>query len=120
MKTRFILSVVAFLSLTTLAIGQNNPSTTQQQNVAGKGIAYVDANNNSICDNYENRESNNFSGRRCGNMNGCGLGQRQRQGQGQGRGRKGGCLNQGNGSGKNYIDANKNGVCDNREIPVKK
>ena len=64
MKTKLIISGLAFLAITTLASGQNNGVNSPPQNSTGKGRAYVDANNNGICDNYENRTSNNSSGRR--------------------------------------------------------
>ena len=111
MTTKLIISVLAFLAITTLARGQNNGVNSPPQNSTGKGIAYADANNNGICDNYEKRPSNVSSCKRFGNFNRYGFGQ------GQGRGQKGCCQRQGRG--KKYIDADKNGVCDFNEIPAK-
>jgi len=111
MKPKLI-SGLAFLAITTLASGQNNGVNSPPQNNTGKGIAYVDANNNGICDNYEKRTSNVSSCKRSGNLNSFGPGQRQ------GRGQKGCCQRQGRG--RNYIDADKNGVCDFNDTPAKK
>jgi hypothetical protein len=111
MKTKLIISGLAFLAITTLAGGQNNGVNTLLQNGRGQGPAYVDANKNGICDNYENRTSNAFFCRRSGNINTSGQGQRP------GRGQIG---YQGQGRGRNYVDEDKNGVCDRREIPAKK
>ena len=77
MKTKLIISGLAFLAITALASGQNNGVNTRPQNGRGQGPAYVDANKNGICDNYENRTTNASFGRRSGNFNSCGQGQRQ-------------------------------------------
>jgi hypothetical protein len=114
MKTKLIISLLAFLAITTLAIGQNKEVNSQQQNGTGKGLAYADANNNGICDNYENRASNASSCKGNGNLNCCNQSHRKGQGQGQ----KGCCQRQG--SCRNYIDANKNGICDHNEKPAEK
>jgi hypothetical protein len=103
---------LAFLALTTLATAQNNRVTSRPQNDTGKGIAYVDANKNAVCDNYETRASNDFSCRRCRNISCCGQGQGQRPGKGQ----KG----WGQVHGRNFVDADSNGKCDFNETPAKK
>lgn len=108
MKTKLIISVLAFLAITTLASAQNNGDQNRQRNCTGKGIAYVDANKNGICDNFENQKSTTASCKRFGNDKCCGMGQGQ-CGMGQGQGRR-----------LNFIDANKNGICDRYEVPVKK
>ncbi|MBK7710891.1 MAG: hypothetical protein IPJ37_08045 [Bacteroidales bacterium] len=118
MKTKLIISLLAFLAITTLASGQNKGVNSRAQSGRGQGTAFVDANNNGICDNYENRVSNASPGRRSGNFDTCGQGQRQRQGQGQGKAQRG--CRQGQGRGKNFVDADKNGVCDNKVIPSEK
>jgi len=110
MKTKLIITGLTFLAFTTLSYGQNNATTPQPQNINRQGIAYVDSNNNGVCDNYEGRGSRAFRGRRAGNFNNYGQGQRRGQGQrGWGRG-------QGQGRGRNFVDANKNGVCDYNEV----
>jgi len=110
MKTKLIISVLAFLAITTLASGQNNGINSPPRIGTGKVIAYVDANNNGICDNYEKRTSDIYSCNRSGDINCCGICQRY--------GQKGCCQRQG--SGRNYIDENKNGVCDRKDTPAKK
>jgi len=112
MKTKLIISGLAFLAITALANGQNTGTATQTQNAKGQGIAYVDTNNNGICDNNENQGSNAARCKRAGNFNNCAQGQRPGQGQ------KGSCMGQGRG--RNFTDANKNGICDNKEISSEK
>jgi hypothetical protein len=112
MKTKLIISLLAFLAITTLVSGQNNGVNSRPQNGKGQGRAYVDTNKNSTCDTYENRTSNASVGRRSENFNTCGQGQRQ------GHGLNGFC--KGQGRGRKYVDEDKNGVCDRRDIPLKK
>jgi hypothetical protein len=112
MKTKLIISLLAFLAITALASGQNNGVNFTPQNGKGKGMAYVDANNNGICDNYENRTSGTCSGKKTENFRCCGQGQRQ------GDGQKG--LYKGKGHGRNFVDADKNGVCDHNDTSDKK
>ena len=118
MKTKLIISGLAFLVMTTLSYGQNSGTTSPPQNGKGDGIAYVDANKNGICDNYENRTLNGSPCKKSGNINSSG------DGQSQWRGQKGWCRcqnqAQGKGRGRYFTDANNNGVCDNYEIPSKK
>jgi hypothetical protein len=105
MKTKLIISGLAFLAITTMAGAQNNGAQNRQRNCSGKGIAYVDANKNSICDNYENSTPAAASDKRRGNKK-YGIGQGQN---GMGQGRR-----------LNFVDANKNGICDYFEGPAKK
>jgi hypothetical protein len=108
MKTKLIISGLAFLAITTVAGAQNNGAQNRQRNCTGKGIAYVDANKNGICDNYENSATATTPGKRRGNGKCCGMGQGQR-GMGQGQGRR-----------INFVDADKNGICDYYEAAAKK
>jgi hypothetical protein len=110
MKTKLIISGLVFLAVTTIAGAQNNGAQTRQKNCTEKGIAYVDANKNGICDNYENSTSAATPGKRRGNVKCCGMGSGQGQrGMGQGQGKR-----------LNFVDADKNGICDNYEVPAKK
>jgi len=110
MKTKLIISGLAFLAITTVAGAQNNGSPNRQRNCTGKGIAYVDANKNGICDNYENSASTTTQRKRVVNGKSCGMGKGQRgMGQAPGQGRR-----------INFVDADKNGICDNYEVPAKK
>lgn len=126
MKTKLFITGLAFMALTTLAGAQDPGAGQKQQNVTGYGQAYVDANNNGICDNFENGTSNGPKGQRRGNFRGCAMGQKQvsgpgqgqGQGQGPGMGQRG--MRQGQGRGRNFVDADKNGVCDFYEKQVKK
>ena len=113
MKTKIILTGIALTVLTTFAFTQQPGSGKGQRNGTGKATAYVDANKNGICDNYENKTANFGRHRKNGTacMGGCG--QRAGQGQGQNKGR-------GQGRGRNFVDADKNGVCDYYEAASKK
>jgi len=115
------------MALTTLASAQNSGvSSSQPKSNTEKAPTYVDANNNGICDNYENNAANASNCRRSGANNCCGQGRRQMQGQGQGqgngygRGRNRFGMGQGKGRGRNFVDADKNGICDNFEASAKK
>lgn len=110
MKTKLIISGLAFLAITTVAGAQSNRAQNRQGNCTGKGIGYVDANKNGICDNFENSVSTPALNKRSGNAKCCGMVQGQRgMGQGQGQGKR-----------INFVDANRYGICDNYEVPAKK
>jgi hypothetical protein len=144
MKTRLFLSAVVFMALTAVASAQTTQTTQQDPVQAGKGRAagkaWVDADKNGVCDNYE---SGNRIGRRAYSAGenqatagrGAGRGQRLAQGPGNGRGnRQGMAAGRGagrgqanapgrgrfNGQGPAFIDADKNGVCDNLETATVK
>ncbi len=124
MKTKLLITGIAFMALTTLVSAQNQGVGQRQQNATDKGVAFVDANNNGICDNYENRASNSTA--TAGNNNCKGGGQGMRHGEGQGSGKQGKRQEraqgqgQGNFNNRNFVDADKNGICDFRETPAKK
>jgi len=129
MKTKLLITGLTFVALTTLVNAQDKTTEQSKQATApaGRG-AYVDANNNGVCDYYETGRTYNNNGRRMGNAassqnrrgmkqgQGCGFGPGQGQGRGLGPG-------QGRGAapgGRFYVDENKNGICDFREAPAKK
>jgi hypothetical protein len=118
MKTKLLITGLAFMAMTTLLNAQNQGDGRRQQNAADKGIAFVDVNNNGICDNYENRSSNSTA--TAGNNNCKGCGQGLKHGQEQGSGKRGIRQGRGQGNNRNFVDADKNGICDFRETPVKK
>ena len=122
MKTKLLITAAALIVFTALASAQDKAANQDQQNTTNnRGVAWVDANNDGICDNFEARRSGNFKGRGQGNMRGAGQGQGQGQRMGMGRRGMGPCgMGQGQGNGRNYVDADKNGICDFRETPVKK
>ncbi len=128
MKTKLFFAGLVILAFTASATAQTTGTDQKTQNSAPAGVAWVDANNNGVCDNFENGTSNIQTGKRnysnrgqgqgAGNGFACGQGRRSAMGmrnglaQGQGRG-------QGRGRGRFYVDADKNGVCDNYETPTK-
>jgi hypothetical protein len=114
MKTKLFITAAALIVFTALANAQDKAANQNQPNTTNnRGVAWVDVNNDGICDNYEARRSGNCKGRGQGNMRGAGQGQKMGMGQcGKRQGRQG--------NGRNYIDANNNGICDFRETPVKK
>jgi len=113
MKTKLFLTGLALMAVTVFANGQD-PVATQGQgngqccgrcNGSGKGAAFVDKNNDGVCDNIQNGKANatGNKGNGIGNCDGTG------KGQGQGRGK-----------GRNFVDANKNGICDTYVARIKK
>ena len=122
MKTKLLISGLAFMALTTLAGAQNKnvPSSQSQKETPAVN---VEANKST------GTETNTNTGCVMGGMQkqGCGMGMRQgmkqgmRQGMGKGMG-QGICNGTGQGKGgcKNFVDADKNGICDNFEAAAKK
>lgn len=118
MKTKLFITGLALIAITTMASAQNRGTGQGKQNVADKGVAYVDANKDGVCDNYKGRTLDSSAGRGNNSRNSTGQGHkhghvRSCNGQGQGQG-------QGQGSQRNFVDADKNGICDNRETAAKK
>jgi len=122
MKTKEILIAVAIIATMGFVSAQDNKTET----VESKKSCYVDANNNNLCDKHEDKSCTTGNGK--GLQNGSG----HRNGSGQclhnGSGRRNGNgrgLHDGTGRGNgnrhvsNFVDANKNGVCDHSET-VKK
>jgi len=116
MKTKLFLTGLALMAVTVFANGQE-PVAKQGQgngqrngqccgrcNGTGRGAAFVDKNNDGVCDNNQNGNANAAvkSGKGNGICDGTG------KGQGQGRGK-----------GRNFVDANKNGICDTYEAQKK-
>jgi len=125
MKLRILLSGLALMAATTLVSAQTNNNTNVPKDTPVKGQAFVDNNNDGVCDNYQAGKAGQgiCNGKRQGACKGqaaCkGQGQGLAQGNGQG---KGVCTGQGKpqGKGRNFADADKDGVCDNFKEPVKK
>ena len=118
MKTKLLITGLAFMAMTTLVSAQNTGAGQRQMNGTGKGTAFVDTNKDGVCDNFETAVSNNRNGRRLanatagGNRRGMAAGQGRGTAHGQGRGMGPG---EGRGTGqggKNFVDADKNGICD--------
>jgi hypothetical protein len=112
MKTKLIISVLAFIALTTMAAAQNNGVDQRPRNEKRNGLTYVDKNGNSICDNYENRNASFQRGNRNGKCRWCTLGQNNSNGQMGWR--------HGKGNKRNFVDSDKNGVCDYYEAASNK
>ena len=66
MKTQLLITGLAFMAVTTLASAQDQGTAQKQQNPTGRGVAWVDANNDGICDNFEARKSSGFRGKGSG------------------------------------------------------
>ena len=127
MKTKLLITALAIATITTMASAQGK-TTAQDQKAVKQASAenYVDADKNGICDYYEANGRNN--------CNGCGVGKaraaqgRQGMAAGQGRGMRttqGRGMGPGQGKGlapggQNFVDENKNGICDLRENPADK
>jgi len=127
MKTKLLITGLAFLALTTLVNAQNKTDRQNQQtSLPITRGTYVDANNDGICDNFETTASSNRNGRRMANASATGNRRGMAAGQGRGTAHGQGCgmgPGQGRGmcqGGRNYVDADKNGICDFRETPSKK
>lgn len=102
MKTKLFISAIAVVLSVGMITAQNqNPvkkdTTTSTQN----GPAFVDKDNNGVCDNFENGTPRNP------NANG-----KQRLLDGSGRGM---AFRNGKGQGRFFVDADKDGICDNYE-----
>ena len=129
MKTRLFITMAAFVAMTAIAAAQTTDTTTGQ---TGKGRAagntFVDADNDGVCDNYENGtrpgsraysagENQAAANRGPGRGQGPGQGKRNRQGRSMGM-VSGRGYHQGQGPA--FVDANKDGVCDNLQTTVVK
>lgn len=115
------------MALTTMASAQNNSAAQDQKAVTQSARGnFIDENKNGVCDYYEANGRFNGNGRRMGNARaancpgrmaqGQGRGNRMAQGRGMGPGKGRGAAP----GGKNFIDENKNGICDLRETPAEK
>ena len=141
MKTRLFFTVAAFIALTVVAGAQTTDITPGQ---TGKGRAagntFVDADKDGVCDNYENgtrpghraySAGENQAAANRGPGKGQGLAQGNRKGQGRstgmaagrGAGRAQGTVpgrGRNSGHGPAFVDADKDGVCDNLEATAEK
>jgi hypothetical protein len=122
MKTRLFLTVALFAAMTIIASAQ---TTEKSQVQTGKGRAagnaWVDANKDGVCDNYENgtrmgRRAYSAGENQTAMARGAGKGQGQGMHAGQGRGKgvaAGKGQARGKGQGPAFVDANNDGICDN-------
>ncbi len=133
--------MAAFIAMTAIATAQTvqqNPDQTGKGRAAGN--AYVDADKDGVCDNYTsgtrpgrrayaagenqaaaNRGPGKGQGLAQGNRNGQGRGQGVAAGRGAGRGQgTAPGIGRHNGQGPAFVDADKDGVCDNLQTPAEK
>lgn len=108
MKTKVLITGLALFAITTVGFSQKANPQGMQGRGQGNQTAFVDDNNDGVCDNYENGPS----GQRPGEGRGNGMHQGMNQGR-QGQGMKGQGMMKGQGKGGNFVDADKDGVCDN-------
>ncbi|MDP3461375.1 MAG: hypothetical protein Q8S18_01160 [Bacteroidales bacterium] len=91
-------------------VSAQNEVKTEKTTTTQNGPAYADKDHNGVCDNFENGTP--------GNPNANGK-QRLRDGSGSGKGQgfgmRNGQRNGHNKGGRNFTDADKNGVCDSYE-----
>ena len=129
MKTKVFLLSIAMIAMTGAVSAQN--TTKQPTRNSQQGVNFVDTNKDGVCDNFEKGNGGNNpkgdgvrlkdgSGRTSGKGKKAFQCQGMRNGQGQGnKNGTGQGLRDGSGNGTGsrgaYVDANKNGVCDNRE-----
>lgn len=127
MKTKLLITGLAFAALTAIASAQTNAAAQDQKAVnQTAGANFVDEDSNGVCDYYETNGRINGKGRGMGNgkaaqerrglADGQGRGMRHAQGRGMGPGQGKGLTP----SGRNFVDENKNGICDLRETPAEK
>lgn len=111
MKAKVILTAVAVFASLSFAAAKETKSTTTES----KKSCYVDANNNNLCDKYEDKSCTTGNGKGLqdgsGNRNGKGKGLHNGNGRRNGNG-----YGHHNRNGNNYVDANKNNVCDHNEV----
>ena len=109
MTTKLFLTGLALIAITTILNGQNADAKDKQQIPTGKGVYFIDKDQDGVCDNFESRKgkAQNTQGK-CINKGG--------RAYGNGRGNccgRGPCNGQGQGRGRNFVDKNEDGVCDN-------
>lgn len=135
MKTKLFFTAVVLSAMTVIATGQTSQTAQQVQPGQGQaaGNAWIDSDNDGVCDNFENgtrpgrraysagenqaavnRGPGKGQGLAQGPRNGHPRGQGMMPGRGAGRG-QGVAPGRGlhNGQGPAFVDANKDGVCDN-------
>jgi hypothetical protein len=105
MKGKIFFTAMVFIASLGFVLAQT--THTQTAKSESKESCYVDANKDNVCDNYVNKTCTKENGQGQAKSNG------KKQGNGQGKGQ--GCKT-GNVKGVNFVDANKNGICDNQEV----
>lgn len=104
MKTKVFITAMALVATIGLATAQNQNQTVKQTaKTTQNGPAFVDSNKNGVCDNFENGTQRNANANGKQRLLDC-------SGRGQGKGMG---MRSGRGQGRNFVDADKDGVCDN-------
>ncbi|MBK5195937.1 MAG: hypothetical protein JJE08_07925 [Proteiniphilum sp.] len=104
MRTKILLSALAVvLSIGLVTAQEQDQDKKEKTTTTQNGPAFVDKDNNGVCDNFENGTP--------GNPNANGK-QRLLDGSGRGRGQGHGMRNGRGRGGRNFVDADKNGICD--------
>jgi len=106
MKTKAIVMALSFIA--TFGILSAQVKKTETSNPASKKTCYVDVNKNNVCDKSENKTCI-VDVKRLRDSCVINTGNRQCLRDGSGRGK-------GKGKKSNFLDANKNGICDNKEV----
>ena len=110
MKTKILLSALAVvLSIGLVTAQEQEQDKKEKATTTQKGPAFVDKDNNGVCDNFEKGTPGNPNAngkQRLLDGSGRGSGQGYGMRNGRGRGARGG---------RNFVDADKNGICDNYE-----
>jgi hypothetical protein len=112
MKIKLLLTGF-FLLATTIVVNAQNKTTDPVKENGKQTTGFVDKNNDGVCDNYQNGVKSGSCFRK-GNCNGQGRQFRYRNGQCQ-AGQKSKLCGKQAGRGPNFIDTDKNGVCDTFE-----
>jgi hypothetical protein len=113
MKTRIFLTglaLIAFVGITSAQQKQVNQNVQKQLQPA-----FVDADNDGVCDNFNaetqgKKRGQNKQANQTGKKQACKSGDVTVKGNGNQKGN-----GQGQGQRLNFIDANNNGICDNKE-----
>jgi hypothetical protein len=122
MKIRILLSALALLAATSIVSAQTSATLKQKEKTAKQSQAFVDNNNNGVCDNFEKQQAEGKKekgkGECCGKKKADCKEQAVAQGQAYGD-CKGNCQGQCREKCKNFADANNDGVCDNKKVAKK-
>lgn len=111
MKTKIFFTGLAFFAITSLGFSQDGQPQDKQDRNQVNTLSMIDENKNGVCDNYEKRaqvQERKADGTGCINDRNPGQGRGMMNCQGKG-------MMNGQGKGRNFIDTDKNGICDRFE-----
>ena len=107
MKTKLFLAGLAFFALAAVAQAQETKTAQGKNAQQNQYSGYRDADKDGICDNYQSRNQGNRNG------NGARNGRNNCHNRCNAPGAR-------NARGRNFVDENKNGICDRLEASGKK